>query len=72
MFKQKHGIKISIKAFYESISIGIEFVDQESISIVSVSEKVVSKGSDMHAPDCTGAMTSNSFALHVRRKYFVN
>ena len=52
--------------------IGIEFVDQESISIVSVSEKVVSKGSDMHAPDCTGAMTSNSFALHVRRKYFVN
>ena len=25
--------------------IGIEFVDQESISIVSVSEKVVSKGS---------------------------
>ena len=28
--------------------IGIEFVDQESISIVSVSEKVVSKGSGKH------------------------
>ena len=30
--------------------IGIEFVDQESISIVSVSEKVVSKGSDLPHP----------------------
>ena len=30
--------------------IGIEFVDQESISIVSVSEKVVSKGSDLDEP----------------------
>ena len=36
--------------------IGIEFVDQESISIVSVSEKVVSKGSGFQRNVCTIAL----------------
>ena len=34
--------------------IGIEFVDQESISIVSVSGKVVSKGSELYLLCLTG------------------
>ena len=41
--------------------IGIEFVDKESISIVSVSEKVVSKGSGQSVVNASATDSITSF-----------